>query len=506
MHSVTNPVAPPARLPSVATGGTRSLENAIARARERQIVLPTLRQQQTPDQTPSVIRDRLARLDLWALDPANLFRITWQNTPTKTGGGFGGVNYLELPSALTGVQARIIGLVGKHFPTGAHKVGAAYGCLVPRLVAGEFDPVNQSAVWPSTGNYCRGGAYDSALLGCNSIAILPEGMSAERFSWLASLPGRVIKTPGTESNVKEIFDKCWELRNSGDDVVIFNQFDEPGNYLWHVTVTGHAMELVLEAVSGPDSKYQGLVLTTGSAGTIAAGDYLKQRFPGSRLVAAEPLQCPTMLEAGYGSHRIEGVGDKHIPWIHNARNLDGIAAVDDEAVMAVLRLFNEPNGQRELARSGVAADVIVALKQIGISGIANILACAKVAKAHSLGPDDILLTVFTDSVDMYASRVSELNTSLGEFTQRDAAVVLARDLTSPSTENYRELCESGRRRIHNMKYFTWVEQQGKAVEELDLQWNDSSYWTRIQNSAAELDEQITEFNARTGVLREMGQS
>ena len=185
------------------------------------------------------------------MHPRNLFRITWKNQPVASGGGFGGVNYIEFPSSLTGTKARVIALVGKWFPTGAHKVGAAFGCLVPRLVTGQFDPTTQKAVWPSTGNYCRGGAYDSALLGCESIAILPEGMSRERFEWLSKIAGEVIATPGSESNVKEIFDKCWELRKSGQDLMIFNQFEEFGNYLWHYEVTGHAMEEVLEAGDGP---------------------------------------------------------------------------------------------------------------------------------------------------------------------------------------------------------------------------------------------------------------
>ena len=223
---------------------------AIQRARERNIVIPTYAQMKDPSLAPAKVKEELKGIGLWDVDPRNLFRITWQNEPKASGGGFGGVNYLELPPSLTGVDARIIVLVGKWFPTGAHKVGAAFSCLVPRLVTGQFDPTTQKAVWPSTGNYCRGGAYDSALLACESIAILPEGMTKERFEWLASIAGETIKTPGSESNVKEIFDKCWELRNSGQDLMIFNQFDEFGNYLWHYEVTGHAMEEVLQAGHG----------------------------------------------------------------------------------------------------------------------------------------------------------------------------------------------------------------------------------------------------------------
>ena len=202
-----------------------ALKRTVELARERNIIIPTLKQQRKPSLIPEKIVDKLKIVGLWDVDPLNLFRISWQNEPKIHGGGYTGVNFMEFPEALTGVKARIVALVGKYFPTGAHKVGAAFGCLVPRLVTGQFDPSKQKAVWPSTGNYCRGGAYDSALLGCESIAILPEEMSRERFEWLQKVAGRIIQTPGSESNVKEIFDKCWELRNSGEDLVIYRGDD-----------------------------------------------------------------------------------------------------------------------------------------------------------------------------------------------------------------------------------------------------------------------------------------
>ncbi|MCH9007516.1 pyridoxal-phosphate dependent enzyme, partial [candidate division KSB1 bacterium] len=321
------------------------LEHAVQRVRERNIVIPTFEEMIHPEKVPAAIQERLQEVGLWEVNPLNLFRITWKNEPKEKGGGYDGVNYLEIPSELTGVPARIIGLVGKWFPTGAHKVGASFGCLVPRLVTGQFDPTKHKAVWPSTGNYCRGGAYNSALLGCESIAILPEEMSRERFEWLRQIAGEVIATPGCESNVKEIYDKCWELRQTRDDVIIFNQFDEFGNYLWHFHVTGRAIEEVYLKEAGAGDRFAGMVSSTGSAGTIACGDYLKQQFPQSKIVAAEALQCPTLLQNGYGGHRIEGIGDKHVPWIHNVRNTDMVVAVDDAACMNLIRLFNEPAGE-----------------------------------------------------------------------------------------------------------------------------------------------------------------
>ncbi len=397
------------------------LDAAVGQARERNFRIPTFKQMRDPSLVPASVKEELRDVGLWDLNPLNLYRITWHNEPVEFGGGYGDVDYIEIPSALTGVDARILMLVGKWFPTGAHKVGAAFGCLVPRLVTGQFNPTTQKAVWPSTGNYCRGGAYDSNLLACESIAILPEGMSRERFDWLESVAGEIIKTPGTESNVKEIFDKCWELRESGQDLVIFNQFDEFGNYLWHYSVTGPAMVEVLESVMGPNDTFRGVTLTTGSAGTIASGDYLKQRYPTSKIGAAEAVQCPTMLENGFGEHRIEGIGDKHIPWIHNVKNTDLVIGLDDEATIDLIRLFNEPAGTSYLEAQGIPAATIEQLPLLGISGVGNLLSAIKFAKYYELGSNDVVMTLGTDSMDMYQSRLGELNDERGEFTELDAA-------------------------------------------------------------------------------------
>ncbi len=475
-------------------------ERAIRRARERNIVIPTFAQMKDPSRIPAKVKEELRNIGLWDLHPRNLFRITWHNQPVASGGTFGGVNFIEFPSSLTGVPARIIALVGKWFPTGAHKVGAAFGCLVPRLVTGQFDPTTQKAVWPSTGNFCRGGAYDSALLGCTSIAILPEGMSQERFEWLSKIAGEVIKTPGSESNVKEIFDKCWELRRSGEDLMIFNQFEEFGNYLWHYEITGHAMEEVLKQVMGPRDAYRGMVSATGSAGTIASGDYMKQLFPASKIVASEALQCPTLLENGFGAHRIEGIGDKHVPWIHNVKNTDVVVAIDDNAVVNVARLFNEPAGRRYLVSKGVPEALVAQLDLLGFSGISNVLSAIKFAKYYELGENDIVLTILTDSMELYQSRLQEMRTEFGEYTEKDAAADYARWLMQQSTDNMLELRYPDRRRVHNLKYFTWVEQQGKTYDEILAQWYDPDYWTGFQRQAAEIDALIEEFNAEVGLV------
>ncbi len=471
-----------------------NLQRTAKRVREKRFYIPTLAQQKNPALIPAHILEQLKTVGLWDLDPLNLFRITWHNEPRAHGGLFGGVNYLEFPPELTGVSARIVALVGKWFPTGCHKVGAAFGCLVPRLVTGQFDPTRQKAVWPSTGNYCRGGAYDSYLLGCESIAILPEGMSRERFDWLSKIASEVIPTPGSESNVKEIFDKCWELRRSGQDLVIFNQFDEFGNYLWHYAITGSAVEEVINLLLRPGDTYRGFVSATGSAGTIAAGDYLKQRFPSSKIVASEAQECPTLLLNGFGAHRIEGIGDKHVPWIHNARNLDFVTAINDQAVVNLSRLFNEPAGHQHLIDNGVDESLVNQLDLLGFSGISNLLSAIKFAKYNELTRQDIVVTVLTDSMELYRSRLTEMHEQYGKYTAADAQADDARYLKGQPIDFMQELSYYDRKRIHNLKYYTWVEQQGKTYEEIQAQWYDPDYWLEIQAQETEIDARIEEFN------------
>ncbi len=472
------------------------IKKTALRCREKNIIIPTFKQMKNPSLIPDKIKKELKKVGLWDVKPVNLFRINWHNDP-KTG-LYGNVNFLELPKEITGVKARIVALVGKYFPTGAHKVGAAFGCLVPRLVNGEFDPTAQKAVWPSTGNYCRGGAFDSALLGCTSIAILPEGMSKERFEWLKSVGSEIIATPGTESNVKEIYDKCWELRKTRNDIVIFNQFEEFGNSMWHYHITGSAMEEVFNKIKTKKSRLSAFSSSTGSAGTIAAGDYLKTLNPLLKITACEALQCPTLYSNGFGEHRIEGIGDKHVPWIHNVRNTDFIAAIDDEACMSIIRLFNEDEGKKYLSSMGIKEDFISKLDLIGISGVSNILGAVKTAKYLELNEDDVVFTVLTDSMELYGSRIKEMRESYGKYTKENAIKDYHRYLMGQSIDYIKELSYYDKKAIHNLKYFTWVEQQGKNSDDLRKLW-EPEFWQETYSQINKWDKDIEEFNSLVGL-------
>ena len=478
------------------------LEKSVKRFREKGIILPTFEQLKNPGLIPAKIKKKLKDIGLWDLHPLNLFRITWKNEPREKGGLFGGVNYMELPKALTGVDARVVALVGKYFPTGAHKVGAAYGCLAPRIITGQFDPTYHKAVWPSTGNYCRGGAFDSYLMGCTAVAILPEEMSKERFKWLEDIGAEVIATPGCESNVKEIYDKCWEIRRTRPDCVIFNQFDEFGNSAWHYTVTGSAIEEVYNKVKDKKSNLAAYVSATGSAGTIGAGDYLRTLFPFIKVVASEALQCPTLLYNGFGAHRIEGIGDKHVPWIHNVKNTNLVTAIDDEDCMRLFRLFNEEKGKDYLKSIGIDAEVVDKLDLLGISSISNLLSAVKTARYFEMTPGDIIFTIFTDSADMYRSRIEELREVRGEYTSLQAVKDLEKCLYGITVDHTRELTYMDQKTVHNLKYFTWREQQEKEVEDLDQLWYDRGIWQKIFQQPARWDELIHEFNKMTGLLKE----
>jgi cysteine synthase A len=476
------------------------LENTSQRCRERNVIIPTYEEMANPEKISQKIKNELKKIGLWDLNSRNLFRITWKNEPVEFGGGFGSVNCMELFPSLTGVKARIIFLIGKYFPTGSHKVGATFGPLVEKLVRGHFDPTSQKALWPSTGNYCRGGAYDSHLLACPCIAVLPEGMSKERFEWLEKIGAEVYRTPGSESDVKEVYDKSFDLkREDPDGIVILNQFEEFGNPIWHYVCTGQAIEEVVELKRQEEQHFSALFLTQGSSGTLGCADYLRKKYPRIKVCAGEALQCPTLLYNGHGAHRIEGIGDKHIPWIFNVKNMDQVAGIDDDACMRLMRLFNEPAGKEYLELKGVSNNIIDKLDLFGISSLANLVGTIKMAKYYELSEKDIVISIATDSMELYRSRIEELKEKKGEYTEIQAALDFEVGLRNIAIDHMLEMTYWDKKRIHNLKYFTWVEQLGKKVEELDRQWSDDSYWEEKYLSYREWDKLIRKFNEKTGI-------
>jgi cysteine synthase len=479
------------------------LGRTVGRFRQAGVVLPTIAQLKEPSTIPAGVQEKLRAVDTDGPHPLNLFRVHWFNDASRK--GLTDVpEHIELPEQLTGVKARIVLLLGNRFPMiRAHKVLAAYGCLIPRIVSGEFDPTRHRAVWPSTGNFCRGGVAISRILGCRGVAVLPENMSSERFEWLAKWvvdPTDVIRTPGSESNVKEIYDACAVLDHDPANI-IFNQFCEFGNYIIHRSCTGAAMERVFShlANGSANARLAAYVSASGSAGTLAAGDHLKQKF-GAKIVAVEALECPTLLYNGFGEHNIQGIGDKHVPYIHNVMNTDVVAAVSDRATDTLFVLFNTAEGRKYLIdRRGLDAELVSKFRNFGLSSLCNILAAIKTAKYYDLGPNDIVLSVATDGAELYESEISKA--TVRYFGNRLDAVsageTWGRSIVATTVDHMLELNRIDRKRIFNLGYFTWVEQQGVSLEEFNARL-EQSYWDGMMELVPAWDAMIAEVNARSG--------
>ena len=478
------------------------LARAARRFGDQGIVLPTFAQLADPRRMPPGALAGLAHVGHDDADARNLWRVHWYND-TVSAGLRDVPEHVVLPSEFTGVAPRILVAFGDTFPMiGAHKVLAAYACLVPRLVTGAFDPTAQRAVWPSTGNYARGGVAISRIMGCRGVAVLPENMSRERFEWLRSWvsdPADIIATPGSESNVKEIYDACAEIAADPRNV-IFNQFSEFSNHVGHYAVTGPALEHVFEHHAGSRSalRLAAFVAASGSSGTLGAGDYLKERH-GTHTVAVEALECPTMLYNGFGEHNIQGIGDKHIPLVHNVMGTDAAVAISDAATDGLFMAFGHESGRRFLTESGVPDDVLASLRHFGLSSICNVLAAIKYARTAGLGGDDVVITVATDGAALYESERPRLTGARfgGSFDGGDAVTQIERHLVGADSSHVLLLDDVGRSRIFNLGYFTWVEQQGISLEDFEAR-RAPAFWDRLHATAPEWDAMIDEFNARSG--------
>ena len=466
--------------------------------KQKGIVLPTISELQNPHLIDTDIKNKVFKTDKDAMDPANLFRVHWFNKSDHT-------NFLDvpehivLPDEFTGIEAKIIVNLGRYFPLiTAHKVLAAYGCLLPRILNGTFDYSKHKAVWPSTGNYCRGGVAISKILGLKSVAILPEGMSKERFNWLEKWvedKKDIIKTKGTESNVKEIYDACNELEKDKNNDII-NQFNEYYNYAIHRSVTGSSFEKSFLKVKGDSNLTARLyVSASGSSGTLAAGDYLKENL-NAKIAVVEAVECPTLLYNGYGEHNIQGIGDKHVPLIHNVMNSDYVVGVSDEATNNLNLLFNTNEGKDYLKkRKGFDGEFVDRLPEFGFSSIANIIASIKLAKKMKLTKDDAIITVATDGADLYETELAKTKKHFSKrYDQITCAEIFAKNFEAITVDHTLELSQIDKERIFNLGYYTWVEQQGISLEEFENRRNQS-FWDKHYKDMISLDEKIKEFNS-----------
>ena len=465
--------------------------------KKKGVILPTVSELCNPHSINEDVKNKLKTVDKDAMDPLNLFRVHWFNNRDHS--NFSKVpEHIVLPSEFTGVEAKIIVNIGRLFPLiTAHKVLAAYGCLLPRILNGTFDYENHKAVWPSTGNYCRGGVAISRILGLKSVAILPEGMSKERFAWLEKWvedKNDIIKTTGTESNVKEIYDACNELAKDPNNVII-NQFSEYYNYAIHRAVTGPSLERSFNKVKGDSNlKARFYVSASGSSGTLAAGDYLKERLL-SKIAVVEATECPTLLYGGYGEHNIQGIGDKHVPLIHNVMNTDFVVGISDQATNYLNLIFNTEIGQKYLIeKKGLEDNLVKRFPEFGFSSIANILASIKLAKYMNLSSDDAILTVATDGADLYSTELEKIKKDfVGSFDTTACAELYGQYFQGATTDHMLELSQRDKERIFNLGYYTWVEQQGIDLSHFEARRNQA-FWDQHLQNMLDLDEEIDRFN------------
>lgn len=423
------------------------------------------------------------------LDPINLFNINW----TDNKGDF---CYMVIPKELTGVDANIIVLYGKDFPTGSHKVGATYSVVLEKQLSGEIHPNEDTLIFPSTGNYGIGGSWTGPRMGYSTKVILPELMSKERFQKISFYGADYIKTTGGESSVKEIYDKCWELKRENPKNKILNQFESFGNYLFHYHVTGNTISEVaklLHAQGIGNGRVSAFISSMGSSGTIASGDRLKQLYSEAKTIGLEPIKCPTIYNNGYGDHDIQGIGDKHVTWIHNVMNMDAIMCIDDIECKKGLQLLTDEVGKEYFSKElNISIEKVNKLSEIlGISGVCNLIGAIKTAKYYELTNKDNIFTICTDTIDRYYSTMEELTQKFGKMNKTEAAVRYNSIFQNVKLDYVEEGTFKNRKRWHNLKYYTWVEQQGKTVEELDAQ-KSQDYWIEKQSRGEIIDKKLKE--------------
>ncbi len=358
---------------------------------------PTYDEMLNPLSVDPEIREKALQAKKNELDPFNLFNITWKNEQ-------GEVNKIVLPKELTGVDANIVVLLGKHFPSGSHKVGPAYATLIEGSVDGEIIPGKHTILGPSTGNFGIGVSYITNLMNYNAIVIMPDNMSKERYERIRRYGAKLDLTPGTESDVILTLERNNELKKDPNNHSLA-QFELLPNYRFHRYVTGNSC---IEAVKGiGNSRIAAFTSAVGSAGTIAAGDQIKAQFSEAKIVALEPYECSTLMNGGRGQHRIEGIGDKMCTLIHNVLNTDYIMLIKDDDTVKGVKIIHD--GIDVLVENGVDPKIAMQMRDyFGPSGICNIIGAIKIAKHLKLGKNDNVVTIATDGFDRYNSVLEDL--------------------------------------------------------------------------------------------------
>jgi len=367
---------------------------------------PTYHEMLHPELLPPAVRTQALEATS-ELDPVHLFNITWRGPDNA-------IRHVVLPSALTGVAANIVVLIGRYFPSGSHKVGPAYTTLMEGELSGEIQPGRSTMIGPSTGNFGIGVAYISKLKGYPAIVIMPEQMSEERYQRIRQYGGQLDLTPGSESDVILVLERTQEYKRDPKNKILA-QFELLPNYRFHRYVTGRSA--IEAAKPHGNGRVAAFVSAPGSAGTIAAGDEIKAHFPECMVCALEPKECSTLFNNGRGTHRIEGIGDKMVTLIHNVLTTDYIGLIHDDDCVAGLELLERRRGLVERILGMPAGSFGSLAGVFGISGICNILGAIRLARHLSLGGGDNVVTIATDGMDRYPSVLANLEKRRGPLDE-----------------------------------------------------------------------------------------
>jgi cysteine synthase A len=430
---------------------------------------PTYAEMRDPSLLPADVRRRAEAARADERDPLNLYNITWRRPD-------GGVSHVVLPPELTGVEANIVVLVGAPFPSGSHKVGPAYATLAEAETLDGVRPGTRTVVGPSTGNFGIGTAYVSMLKGYKALVVMPDTMSRERYERIGKYGAELDLTPGSESDVILTLERTHSRYVARpDEYLVLAQFELLPNYRFHRYVTGDA---ALHAAAGyGDGRVAAFVAAPGSAGTLAAGDAIKARFPEAVTVALEPRECATLYRGGQGQHMIEGIGDKMVTLIHNVLTTDYVALIHDADSVRGLRALvgGGVPGFAPACACGRSAGGTCLRDCLGISAVCNIVGAIKTAKLLGLGPRDNVVTVATDRFDRYPSVLAELERREGA---PDAATLEAwteRIFRGADTSEILDVRgEAEKERLHRMKEQLW--RRFGYGDELFRAMRGAAYW------------------------------
>lgn len=458
-----------------------------------QMVLgPTYEEMLHPEKMDPALRKKTIE-ERDSLIPEALFNITWKDSDNIP-------YFMIIPPQITGVDANIIVLLGKNFPTGSHKVGSTYSVTMEKQLEGTIHPSRDTLVYPSTGNFGIGGAWVAGRMGYDPLVILPSSVSRERFDRITSYGGRYIKASGLAGMFKEA-----EKVGSQPGMTVMNQFISMANYRFHYTVTGNTIVELMEYLQSQgvgNGRCEAFISAVGSGGTIAAGDRVKQAFSESRIVALEPFQCPTLYSNGSGDHDIQGIGDGIVTWIHNVHNMDAVICMDDKDCKKGLRLLTDPVGRRYMTlEENISMEEVEKMAQnFGISGVCNLLGAIRTAKHYRLPKGTNIVTICTDSIDRYHSVMEEMEKREGRMTTNKAAKIFEKIFQKQGTDHIQEGTSFNRQRWFEMKRSYWVKECGMDDAELDSQ-KDPEWWEKEQAKCAEVDKTILEVrNNFEGVL------